>query len=56
MKIMTKKTREQSRKLQTEYNIAPKDIHEKYEFRNIKPEEAKQAAAIEQICFPPNEA
>jgi ribosomal protein S18 acetylase RimI-like enzyme len=29
---------------------------EKYEFRSIRPEEADQAAAIEQICFPPNEA
>lgn len=29
---------------------------EKFEFRNILPEEADQAVAIEQICFPPNEA
>lgn len=29
---------------------------EKYEFRNIYPEEAEQAVEIEQICFPPNEA
>jgi ribosomal protein S18 acetylase RimI-like enzyme len=29
---------------------------EKYEFRSIRQEEADQAAAIEQICFPPNEA
>ena len=28
----------------------------KYEFRNIRPEEADQAIQIEQICFPPNEA
>jgi ribosomal protein S18 acetylase RimI-like enzyme len=27
-----------------------------YEFRSIRPEEADQAASIEQICFPPNEA
>jgi ribosomal protein S18 acetylase RimI-like enzyme len=27
-----------------------------YEFRSIRPEEADQAVAIEQICFPPNEA
>lgn len=33
-----------------------KDIFEKYEFRSIRPEEAEQAAMIEQICFPPNEA
>jgi ribosomal protein S18 acetylase RimI-like enzyme len=31
-------------------------LHEKYEFRSILPDEASQAAAIEQICFPPNEA
>lgn len=28
----------------------------KYEFRDIRPEEADQAILIEQICFPPNEA
>lgn len=31
-------------------------LHEKYEFRNIQPEEIIQTAEIEQICFPPNEA
>jgi ribosomal protein S18 acetylase RimI-like enzyme len=31
-------------------------VIEKYEFRCIRPEEADQAAVIEQICFPPNEA
>jgi GNAT superfamily N-acetyltransferase len=31
-------------------------ILEKYEFRSILPDEASQAAAIEQICFPLNEA
>jgi ribosomal protein S18 acetylase RimI-like enzyme len=52
----TKKSREQARKLLEEYNIADKDILEKYEFRTIRPEEAEQAAEIEQICFPPKEA
>ena len=33
-----------------------KTIAEKYEFRNIRPEETNQAVLIEQICFPPNEA
>lgn len=28
----------------------------RFEFRNIRPEEAEQAAEIERICFPPNEA
>lgn len=35
--------------------LADKELLERYEFRNIKPEEAEQAAKIEQICFPPNE-
>lgn len=33
-----------------------KEITEHFEFRNILPEEARAAARIEQICFPPNEA
>lgn len=32
------------------------DFLERFEFRNIKREETAQAAEIEQICFPPNEA
>lgn len=39
-----------------EYRISDKDLTERFEFRNIHAEEAGQAAAIEQICFPPNEA
>jgi ribosomal protein S18 acetylase RimI-like enzyme len=39
-----------------EYNPSEKDILDKYEFRNIRPEEADQAVIIEQICFPPHEA
>lgn len=31
-------------------------LYNKYEFREIRQEEAGQAAAIEKICFPPNEA
>ena len=31
-------------------------ISERYEFRNIKQDEAEEAAEIERICFPPNEA
>ncbi len=31
-------------------------LADKYEFRTIRPEEADQAALIEQLCFPPNEA
>lgn len=33
-----------------------RDLHERFEFRNIRQEEALQAAEIEHICFPPNEA
>lgn len=32
------------------------NVKEKFEFRNIRVEETKQAVEIEQICFPPNEA
>lgn len=33
-----------------------KSLLEKFEFRTIRQDEIEQAAAIEQICFPPNEA
>ena len=29
---------------------------DRFEFRDIRPEEAEEAVEIEQICFPPNEA
>lgn len=32
------------------------NLKERFLFRNILPEEAEQAALIEKICFPPNEA
>ena len=32
------------------------NISEAFEFRSIRPQEADEAVAIEQICFPPNEA
>ncbi len=35
---------------------AAEGLHRKFEFRDILPEEAEQAAEIERICFPPNEA
>ena len=31
-------------------------LTQKYEFRDIRPEEIEEAIEIEQICFPPNEA
>ena len=36
--------------------LTGQDLVERFEFRNIRPEETEQAIAIEQICFPPNEA
>lgn len=48
--------KEAARNLLVEYNIADKDILEKFEFRNIKQDEVEQAVVIEKICFPPNEA
>ncbi len=32
------------------------ELQERFEFRNVKAEEADQTIAIENICFPPNEA
>ena len=32
------------------------ELNDKFEFRDIRPDEAGQAAEIEQVCFPPNEA
>ena len=40
----------------TEYGFLDKKLAEQLEFRDIKPHEAEQAAEIEEICFPPNEA
>ena len=37
-------------------NLHNKELMERFEFRDINPEEAEQAVMIEQICFPPNEA
>lgn len=36
--------------------VMKNSLHGQYEFRSIRPEEAEEAADIEQICFPPNEA
>ena len=39
------------------HNFLPnQDISERFTFRNIRLEEAQQAAEIERICFPPKEA
>ena len=31
-------------------------LYERFEFRSIRQEEAEEAAAVEAVCFPPNEA
>lgn len=31
-------------------------LHDRFEFRTIRPKEAEEAVVIENICFPPNEA
>lgn len=53
---LSEQGKETARRLLEQYNIADKDILERFEFRNIEQSETKQAVAIEQICFPPNEA
>ena len=36
--------------------MTKEELQERFEFRNVKAEEADQAIEIENICFPPNEA
>lgn len=57
VKMDNKKETTEIRKglLDGSYNSFP-ELLEKYEFRDIRQEEADQAVAIEQICFPPHEA
>ena len=43
-------------KEQERYTEKGKEPAGRFLFRNILPEEAGQAARIEEICFPPNEA
>lgn len=38
------------------HSLPDQKLHEKFDFRCIRPDEAGQAAEIEKICFPPNEA
>ncbi len=37
-------------------SLLGRNLCERFEFRDIRAEEAEQAATVEQICFPPNEA
>lgn len=48
--------KERARDLLKEYGMEDKDLWERFEFRDIRTDEIGQAIAIEQICFPPNEA
>ena len=53
---LTEQGRMKAKELLKEYGLSDKALNERFEFRDILPEEADQAAAIEKICFPPNEA
>ncbi len=55
-KFLEKKAEEQAEKLLGEYFVPNMDLAERFAFRSICQEEADQAAVVEQICFPPNEA
>lgn len=48
--------KERARKLLEEYHLADTDIMERFEFRNVRPDETDQVIGIEQVCFLPNEA
>lgn len=53
---LTEAGKAQARQLLEQYGLEDQVLYEQFEFRNIRPDEAEQAAEIEQICFPPNEA
>lgn len=53
---LTEEGRRRAQELLEEYSFSDKRLNEKFEFRNILPEETEQAIEIEKICFPPNEA
>ena len=42
--------------MKQQFDKQKNSLAERFDFRNILPEEADQAAEIERICFPPNEA
>lgn len=52
----TGQERTKTQELLNESNFSGKRLSERFEFRDILPHEADQAAVIEKICFPPNEA
>lgn len=54
--FMTEAGRKRAKAFLKEMGIEDKGLYEKFEFRNIKPEEADEAADIESACFSPEEA
>lgn len=53
---LSEEGRNKARQLIEQYGFADKALNERFEFREVRNDEAAQAAEIEQICFPPNEA
>lgn len=53
---LTEKGKEYARGLLRKYQLPDQELWERFVFRDIRPEESEQAAEIERICFPPNEA
>lgn len=53
---LTEAGREKAREIVEALGVEDKDLYQRFEFRSVRPEEADQAADIEAICFPPNEA
>ena len=53
---LTEKGREKARKILKDLNAEEYEFYERFEFRAIRPEEGEEAAEVEKICFPPNEA
>ena len=53
---ITEKGRQKARKLLAEMGIETGDLYDRFDFREIHQDEVEQAAEIEKVCFPPNEA
>lgn len=53
---LTEEGRARAREILKEIGAEDNPVCERFEFRDIRPEEADRAAEIEQIVFPPNEA
>lgn len=53
---LTEKGRQKARQLLRQLDVEDTQLYERFEFRTIRQEEAEEAAEIEAVCFPPNEA